>query len=475
MLKFYNTLTRKKEDFKPLEDNEVRIYSCGPTVYDYAHLGNLRAYIFSDVLRRVLGFAGYRVKQVMNITDVGHLTSDADEGEDKIEKGARREKKSPQEIADFYTKAFLSDLKKLNIEIPKLLPKATDHIKEMIEMIKKIEKKGYAYQADDGVYFDTSKLKNYGQLSRQKTGLERKSRIPRQTRDKKHPTDFALWLKAVGRHKNHLQTWDSSWGKGFPGWHIECSAMSEKYLGKKFDIHTGGVDHIPVHHENEIAQSAAANNVIPARFWLHSAFLLVDKEKMAKSENNFLTLSDIEKKGFNPLDFRFLCLINHYQSPMIFNQKRLKAASAAFSRLKEIVSRLNSIKTKKVGLANCDKRIKDSESKIKKYFFDDLNIPLVLGQLFLLGHYLSQNIERLSQQQAKKVISIFREANQVLALDLLEEKKDGKIMKKVQDLAELRQEARLKSDYKKADGFRKLIEREGYKIEDLKDNRYRII
>ena len=472
MIKFYNTLTRKKEEFRPLKDNEVGIYTCGPTVYDYAHLGNLRTYIFSDVLRRTLELAGLKVKQVMNITDVGHLTSDEDTGEDKIEKGARREKKTPQEIADFYTRVFLSDLKKLNIKVPKLLPKATDHIKEMIVMIEKIEKNGYAYQTRDGVYFDTAKLKNYGQLSRQKMDLERRARV-KKIKGKKSPHDFALWLKAVGKHQNHLLVWDSPWGRGFPGWHIECSAMSEKYLGSEFDIHTGGVDHIPIHHENEIAQSAAANSKIPAKFWLHSEFLLMDKEKMAKSQGNFLTLPHLEEKGFDPLDYRFLVLTNHYRSPMLFDWQKMEEAEKAFDFLKNSIERIKTRTTKKRKLPiHFRENLKNIKKEIKKYFFDDLNISLVLNKLFILAHYINDPAKYFSPDDKEKIISVYEEADRILGLKLIDK---SVVPERIEIFAKERQKARLEHNFKKSDIIRKKIEESGYIIEDLKNNKYRII
>lgn len=478
MIQFYNTLSRRKEEFKPLEDNLVRIYTCGPTVYDYAHIGNLRSYIFSDVLKRILELAGYRVKQVINITDVGHLTGDADEGEDKIEKEATREHKTPKKIADFYTKAFLSDLKKLNIEIPKLLPKATDNIQEMIDFIKKIEQAGFTYETKDGIYFNSRKREQYGVLSRQKIELKRKSRIA-ETEGKKISTDFALWLKAVGKHKNHLQVWDSPWGKGFPGWHIECSAMSQKYLGDEFDIHTGGVDHISIHHENEIAQSMAANNKIPAKFWLHGAFLLVDKEKMAKSKGNFLTLADIEKQA-SPVVFRFLCLRNHYRSPMTFDWDKLKEAKKALEFLNASINRLrSSILKTSTEASNLSPKIKTIKEKIHRAFFDDLNTPEVIDILFEFTHYLNKLKNKDALSESEIILSfreIYDEADKVLAIGISRETKEKIITPdNIITLAQNRQKAKNKRDFATADDLRKQIEKEGYKIEDIGDNKYRII
>jgi cysteinyl-tRNA synthetase len=479
MIKFYNTLTRREEEFKPLKDNEVRIYTCGPTVYDYAHIGNLRSYIFADVLHRTLELAGFKVKQIINITDVGHLTSGEDEGDDKIERGAKRENKTPQEVAAFYTKVFLDDLKKLNIEKPKILPKASEHIKEMIEMIKKIIAAGYAYETKDGIYFDTQKYKDYGLLSRQKIDLERRSRVVK-VGDKRNPTDFALWLKTVGKHKSHLMKWDSPWGEGFPGWHIECSAMSQKYLGREFDIHTGGVDHIPVHHENEIAQSFAANHKIPAKFWMHGEFLRVNKEKMAKSKGNFLTLADIEKKAA-PSAFRFLCLRNHYRSPMLFDWQKLEEARVALGFLHTSINRLKSSITSAARIESeaLSPKIKETKEKIECAFFNDLNTPEVIDILFEFTHYLNKlkNKDSLSEAEIHTSFrEVYDEADKVLAVNLSKRtKKRITAPSKVITLAEERQKAKEAKNFDKADDIRQKIEEEGYKIEDLEDNKYRII
>ena len=288
-LKLFNTLSREKEVFKPIDEKEVRIYTCGPTVYYFAHVGNLRSYLFMDNLRRVLKYNGYNLRHAMNITDVGHLESDADEGEDKMAKAARREHKDPYEIAEFYMDRFLEDLRKLNVSMPEIICRATDNIKEMEEYVKKIIENGYAYETDDTIYFDTSKLDKYGILSKIKIDEQKAGARVEFDNKKKNVTDFALWIKAP---ENHIMKWDTFWGKCYPGWHIECSAMGRKYLGEKFDIHTGGVDHIPIHHENEIAQSKGYSGKIPANWWMHCEFLLVDGGKMSKSLNNIYTLED---------------------------------------------------------------------------------------------------------------------------------------------------------------------------------------
>ena len=301
MIKLYNTLTRKKENFVPINKNIVNIYTCGPTVYNYAHIGNMRAYIFMDNLRKILKYNGYNLNHVMNITDVGHMTSDADEGEDKMLKAARRENKDVYEIANKYTEYFLRDIERLNIERPEHIVKATDHIKEMEEYVKDILKNGYAYETKNGIYFDTSKLKSYGELSKVDLKKQMAGARVEVDNEKKNPLDFALWIKAP---KEHLMKWDSSFGLCYPGWHIECSAMSRKYLGDVFDIHTGGVDHISIHHENEIAQSRGATGKNPAKIWMHVEFLLIDNGKMSKSLGNVYTLDDLEKRGIEPLSYR---------------------------------------------------------------------------------------------------------------------------------------------------------------------------
>ena len=324
-LKLYNTLSRKKEIFKPIKRDYVGMYSCGPTVYWYQHIGNLRSYLSWDVLKRTLEFNNYKVKHVMNITDVGHLTSDADTGEDKMEKAVKRERKTAKEIADFYLNAFKQDFKKLNIISPDIWPKATEHIKEQIELIKKLEERDYTYKTFDGIYFDTTRLKDYGKLARLKAEkIKPGKRID--IGEKKHKTDFALW-KFSEKKGLRQQEWKSPWGTGFPGWHAECSAMAMKYLGESFDIHTGGQEHIPVHHTNEIAQSEAVTGKKYVNYWIHGAWLLFKGEKVSKSTGGLYTISELEKKDFNPLIFRYLCLGTHYRKPLNFTMNKLKSAN----------------------------------------------------------------------------------------------------------------------------------------------------
>jgi cysteinyl-tRNA synthetase len=334
-LKLFNTLGRQLQDFKPIQAAQVGVYTCGPTVYDRASIGNLRAYIFSDVLRRFLEATGYKVTHVMNITDVGHLVSDADDGEDKLEKGARREGKTAWEVAEFYTGLFVSDLKRINALTPTVMPKATDHIAEQIAMIEEIEKNGLTYLTSDGVYFDTSKQPGYGRLSGQKLAdKEGGARVD--IGEKRQASDFALWKFSPQDETRHME-WESPWGLGFPGWHIECSAMSEKYLGVPFDIHTGGVDHIAVHHENEIAQTEAARGVLEANYWLHNEFLLIDGGKMSKSLNNTYSLDDLAAKGISALAYRYLVLGAHYKSQLNFTWESALGAQNALNKLVDTV------------------------------------------------------------------------------------------------------------------------------------------
>ena len=331
-MKLYNTLTREKDEFKPIDENEVRMYSCGPTVYNYAHIGNLRAYLFMDVLRRTLEYNGYKLKHVMNITDVGHMTSDADEGEDKMMKAARRENKNPFDIADFYTDAFMKDIDKLNIEKPEIIARATEHIGVMEEYVKKIIDNGYTYSTEDTVYFDTSKLDKYGVLSNRNVEDQKAGARVEFDTSKKNISDFALWIRAP---KEHIMQWDSFFGKSYPGWHLECSAMGYKYLGDHFDIHTGGIDHIPVHHENEIAQSKGFSGKQPVNYWMHVNFLLVNGEKMSKSLNNLYTLEDLEAKGYEPLVYKMFNFTSNYRSQINFTWEAMDSAKTALARLRE--------------------------------------------------------------------------------------------------------------------------------------------
>lgn len=337
-LKLHNTLTGLLEEFKPLKEGSVGMYHCGPTVYDYVHIGNLRSYVFADILRRTLEYTGHNVKQVINITDIGHLTSDADMGDDKMVKGLKRENlpitiEGLKSLADKYESAFKDDIKTLNIETPHDFPRATEYLEQEIEVVKKLEEKGFAYRIDDGIYFDTGKFPDYGKLGGLTPIDESVARV--QGSQKKSPRDFVLWKLS---NDDHLG-FESPWGKGFPGWHIECSAMSKELLGQPFDIHTGGIDHIAIHHNDEIAQSEAAFGVPLANYWLHNEFLTVSEGKMAKSKGTGITLSEVVQGGFDPLAYRYFLLMAHYRTPVTFTWESLTAAGNAYKKLKGLVSK----------------------------------------------------------------------------------------------------------------------------------------
>ena len=454
MLKLYNTLSRKKEVFKPLKKGYIRWYACGPTVYWYAHLGNLKTYIFEDVLRRVLEYNGYKVKQVMNITDVGHLTSDADTGEDKIEVGAKREKKTAWQIAKFYENAFKKDIERLNIKFPTLWARATDHIKEQIELIKILEKKGFTYQISDGIYFDTSKIKDYGKLAGlKKKKLKAGARVKMVT-GKKNATDFALWKFTPTGIKRQME-WDSPWRRGFPGWHTECVAMSAKYLGVPFDIHTGGIDHIPIHHTNEIAQSEAVFGKILAKYWLHGEFLTLKRGRMGKSEGNIIILEDLIKKDVSPLAYRYLCLTTHYRSKLNFSWENLKSAQNALNNLYEKTREFQHYE-------KCSRSvsIEGYQKRFQEYINDDLNTPKALA---LMWEVIKSS--KLSNREKYKIILNF---DKVFGLDL-EKIKVDKIPTEVQELIRKREKYRQQKNWQKADEMRKKIKQMGWWIEDTSE------
>jgi len=445
-LKLYNTFGRKKQVFKPLKKGQVGIYSCGPTVYLYQHIGNLRSYIFPDILKRVLMYKGYKVKHVMNVTDVGHLTSDADKGEDKIEQAAKREGKKAEEIADYYLKIFKKDLEKVNVIEPDIWPKATEHIKEQIDLIKKLEKKGFTYKTNDGIYFDSSKDKNYGKLAKlKKEGLKAGKRIA--IGEKKHKTDFALW-KFSEKLGVRQQEWKSPWGVGFPGWHIECSAMSSKYLGQPFDIHTGGEDHVPIHHTNEIAQSENAAGKKLANYWLHGAFLKFFGGKMSKSKGEITRLSDLEEQGHDSLDFRYFMLTTHYRKQLNFSRENLGGAKRSRNRLKNIIKELKD-----------DKKINEKYLKAFELAMDDdLDTVTALQILWAM----------LRDEKAKGKIRTIKEMDKVFGLDLLKVEK-VEIPNEVLQLFEKRNKARADRSWGKADDIRKKINKLGFRIDDTKE------
>lgn len=456
MLKLYNTLSREKEEFKPIKSGVVTMYSCGPTVYNYAHIGNLRTYIFMDMLRRTLKYCGYKLKGVMNITDVGHLLSDGDDGEDKMEKAAKEQRKTPREIADYYTEIFFKDLARLNIGKPEIIAKATEHIDDMIKYVLKLEEKGYAYETSDAVYFDISKFHDYGKLSRLNLDEQIAGARVEVNAEKRHPADFALWKKA---EKNHIMQWQSPWGMGYPGWHIECSAMSRKYLGVTFDIHTGGVDHIPVHHENEIAQSEACEGVKTVNTWMHGEFMLVDGGKMSKSLGNTYTIDNLMERGYSPLAFRYFCLNAHYRKKLNFTFEGMDAAQTAYNRLLEILYR-----HKTSSAVTPKEKLDCYNAQFQAAIEDDINLPLALGVLWTMT----------KEPISRDIFELALKFDNVLGLDLKtaheSEKTDGEpTPAEITELAELRLKARSEKNWAESDRLRDEITARGYSIADKKD------
>jgi len=443
MLKLYNTLTREKEEFRSIEKGKVGIYSCGPTVYWYAHVGNMRAYVFADILRRVLAYDGFEVKHIINVTDVGHLTSDADEGEDKMEKSAAKEGKTAKEISHFYFDAFLKDFKKLNLTEPFKWTWATEHIDEQVEMIKTLEGKGFVYKTGDGVYFDTSKFEDYGKLSRKRIeDLEEGKRID--MGEKRNKTDFALW-KFSKEGEKRQQEWESPWGVGFPGWHIECSAMAAKYLGKTFDIHTGGEDHIPVHHENEIAQSTCCFGVKPCNFWMHGAFLNIKGGKMSKSLGNIETISELEERGISPLAYRYFTYSARYRKPLTWSEDAIQGAVSSYKKLRNIC----------LSLKNDSEINEDYLAKFQKRVDDDLDMPGAMAMLW----------ELVRDDSAKGKVKSIKKMDEVFGLGLFE-KKDVKIPEEIREIAKEREVARKGKDFTKSDLLRDKLKEMGWIVKD---------
>lgn len=454
MLKLYNTLTRKKEEFVPLKKGTVKMYSCGPTVYNYAHIGNMRAYIFMDTLRKVLKYNGYKVKHVMNITDVGHLVSDADEGEDKMAKTARIENRSVYEIAKEYTDAFMKDIKALNIDTPEHIAKATEHIREMEIYVNDIVKNGYAYETSKGVYFDTSKLPNYGKMLSNNNidDLKAGARVEVDT-EKRNPQDFALWIKAP---KEHIMKWNSKWGLCYPGWHIECSAMSRKYLGDKFDIHTGGVDHIPIHHENEIAQSIGATGHNLANYWMHVEFLLIDGGKMSKSLGNVYTLNDLKAEGIDALSYRYFTYSSHYRNKLNFTWDAIKSAKNSLNKLRDMIA-LHKDVNKKI-----DKNI---ISKYEEQFLDaindDMNMPVAISIVWEIAK---------EKEKSNDFYELIKKFDSVLSLDLdKNDKEDINIPEDIKLILNERKDARKNKNFAKSDELRDKLKELGYIVKDTKD------
>ncbi|HRZ95834.1 MAG TPA: cysteine--tRNA ligase [Candidatus Moranbacteria bacterium] len=470
-LKLYNTLTKSKEEFRPINPGKVGMYVCGPTVYDYLHPGNLLSYMTADTLRRYFEYLGYEVRMIKNITDVGHLTEDdiaqGDSGDDKIAKKALREKKTPKEIAEFFEDYFHKAEEKINIEKAHYFPRATAHIPQMIKIIFRLIEKGYAYEINGNVFFDVTKFTDYGKLSGNTLeNLKVGARLEEHP-DKKNPWDFALWLKAP---KEHLMKFESPWSLGYPGWHIECSAMSSEYLGDTFDIHTGGEDNIFPHHEAEIAQSEAYSGKKFVNFWVHTRFLLIDGKKMSKSKGNFFTLEDMKEKQYSPMALRLLFLSGHHRSQLNFTWKSLDQAKTNFQRISDWISNLDKINDeKKSNLVD----LKRYKKKFEEAMDDDLNTPLALSILFELITETNKLIaeKKLGKEESKNILSFWEKMNKVFGLIIT---KEEKIPEKISKIAEARKTARENKDFKASDELREKLEKLGYTIEDLKDNKYTI-
>ncbi|MCS6962231.1 MAG: cysteine--tRNA ligase [Deltaproteobacteria bacterium] len=444
---FFNTLGREYQRFEPLED-VVKIYCCGPTVYHFAHLGNFRSYIFEDILVRFLRKSGFSVKHVMNITDVGHLVSDADEGEDKMVLAAKREKKDVLEIARFYSDVFFDDARKLNILKPDIVCRATEHIPQMISLIKKLEARGFTYFAGGNVYFDTSKFPDYSKL---RAGQD-KSSVARVEEDpnKKNQEDFVLWF-TKSKYRDHILLWDSPWGLGYPGWHIECSAMAMTHLGETLDIHCGGVDHIPIHHTNEIAQSECATGKLFSRFWLHNEFVLFNNDKMSKSKGSIVTVSDIDSKGFDPLDYRYLCLLVHYRTQLNFTEETLKSARTARQNL--VLTLAKFLAENRLSVSQIEST---SSFKYLSTVAEDLNTPKLLGQIWT-------DIENLTVDTVSSILEI----DEVLGLNL-----KSKIIlcstldTQAQEIAAQREISRKNKRFEESDKLRDVLTEKGYLVFD---------
>ena len=450
---FYNTLTKSKDKFEPINKEEVRMYSCGPTVYKDASIGNMRTYIMNDLIRRVLKYNGYKIKHTMNITDVGHLVSDADEGEDKMLKSAREMQKTPYEIAKYYTKLFMDDLEKLNVETPEVVCKATDHIEDMIKYVQKLLENGYAYETSTAIYFDVSKLDEYGILSGIKLEDQKAGARVDVDTEKRNPYDFALWIKAK---PNHIMKWESPWGLSYPGWHIECSAMGQKYLGEQFDIHTGGIDLIPTHHENELAQSKGACGKIPAKYWIHGEYLLINGGKMSKSLNNVYLLKDITQKGYDPLTYRLFTYSSSYRTKLNFTWEGIEASQKALEKL-----RAGYQKHLEGNEDILDEEISKYEENFHKAINDDLNMPLAMSVVWDVVK---------NPKKSKKLAKLLDKFDTVLALSLDKKSENQeKIPEEVLKLAEERLKARQEKNWAESDRLRNEILALGYSIKDSKE------
>lgn len=466
-LQFYNTKSRSIEKFVPINPEKVTLYSCGPTVYSYQHIGNLKAALSWDVLRRVIKYVGYNLYSVQNITDVGHLTDDddlSDDGEDKMVKAAKKEKKTPLQVAEYYTNVYLKDLEKLHIILPDIMPKATEHISEQLDMIAKLEDNGHTYTTSDGVYFDVSTYDEYGALSGQKLEDKEAGARVEVNSEKRNPQDFALWKFTVGDNTNHSMKWDSKFGVGFPGWHIECSAMGHKYLGEQVDIHTGGIDHIPIHHENEIAQNACSGCIKNVNFWMHNGHITFGGEKMSKSLGNVYLISDLEEKNYSPLAYRLLLLQSHYKKSGDISFESLDGAQNQLQKINTFYQELLLRKTEGTSETLIDS-IQENLDEFNLAIVDDLNTAKALKNVYEVMNIVNSQKE-ISELEKEAVIEFFKTTD--LILGILEEKKEENIPQEIIDLANQRKEAKENRDFELADTLRDEIKSKGFEIKDDK-------
>ena len=452
-IKLYNTWSRKKELFKPISDDCVRLYTCGPTVYNYSHIGNFRAYIFEDILRRTLEYFGYKVKHVMNVTDVGHLVSDADTGEDKMVIGARREGKTVKEIALYYEKIFFQDAESLNILRPHVVCRATAHVNDMIEFVRVLVDKGYAYEVEGNVYFEISKFPEYGKLS----GIPIEKLLAgariEVDKNKRHPGDFALWL-SKSKFPNQVMQWDSPWGRGFPGWHIECTVLAIKYLGKRLDIHCGGIDHIPIHHTNEIAQAEAYLGHRWCDVWMHGEFLVLKRDKMSKSKEGFLDLRALVNHGFEPLHYRYFCLGAHYRQQLEFSFEGLEGAKRAYEKLRQRVLEFRA----DIDVTHSNpKLMKEYISEFKSVIADDINAPLALAVLW--------KVVKDTKLLSRDKLNLLLEFDRVLGLGFITaERKE--LPEAYRKLIKQREQARKDKNWDEADRLREELRQHDIGIKD---------
>lgn len=458
-MKLYNTMTKQVEEFKPFDENLVTMYTCGPTVYHYAHIGNLRTYIFEDVLEKSLKYIGYNVKRVMNITDVGHLANDSDDGEDKMLAGAKREKKSVLEIAEFYTDEFFKDTEELNIVKPEIVEKATNHIDKYIEMVDRLLESGHAYESEGNIYFDITKAHNYYKLS----GKKEEDLIIGAREDvehdhaKKNPFDFGLWFTA-SKFEDQALKWDTKYGIGYPGWHIECSGIALSYLGEYLDIHCGGVDNIFPHHTNEIAQSEAILGHKWCNFWVHGEHLNDETGKMSKSKGEFLTLSLLKEKGYNPLVYRFFCLKSHYRNQLVFNYESMDMVTNEFNKL---IQKIKNIKNNQEGQIQ-EEKIAKYQNEFKEALKNDINTSSAITTLF--------NVIKDEELNNTTKTYLINDFDNVLSLNLTKEKEiDEELEKYILEKIEERNEAKKNKNYSLADSIREELKEQGIIIKDSKE------